>query len=114
MDYDRLVKTLLLKEKTIIIILLYFLLIAFMNFTMYVITGIRVRKQAMIQYLQDRNYDFSVIEEIRVPFGLIPGYPTFGSIFVTFTDIDETCSFYYNDNNGHIRKTHCWYSHKKE
>ncbi|MBQ6629365.1 MAG: hypothetical protein IJH65_11200 [Methanobrevibacter sp.] len=84
-----------------------------MNFTMYVITGIRVRKQAMIQYLQDRNYDFSVIEEIRVPFGLIPGYPTFGSIFVTFTDIDETCSFYYNDKNGHIRKTNCWYSHKK-
>ena len=61
----------------------------------------------------NRNYDFSVIEEIRVPFGLIPGYPTFGSIFVTFTDIDETCSFYYNDNNGHIRKTNCWYSHKK-
>ena len=66
-------------KKTIIIILLHFLLIAFMNFTMYVITGIRVRKQAMIQYLQDRNYDFSVIEEIRVPFGLIPGYLPLGA-----------------------------------
>ena len=98
-------------KKTIIIILLHFLLIAFLNLTLYIITGIRVRKQAMIQYLQDKHYDFSVIEEIRVPFALIPGYSIFGDIPVTFTDIEETCLFYYKD--GHIRTRSCYYSHKK-